>query len=876
MADQEDLGVLLSKIAVDVADLKKGLQEGRNEMQSFKTMAQGVGESVKKAFAFAGIAVGIYEVVTALRDFAKDAAMVGARTETLEIAMNQVGKTYGMSAASLKYYVNELKGAGITTQESMLAVTKFLASGLPLDRLKELATRARDIGVVAGVNTSEALNRMVQGIITGEQETLRRLMIQVGHTDDIYKRYAATLGTTADQLNSVQKAQAVLNEVMRLSAGFAGVAAEADASVGKQMASMTRFAEEAKNSLWALFGPVMLEVIQQMSKGWKELKTWADANKESLSAWGKSIAELIQRKIELIATIGKLIAQNRELILVVLEFLVFYKVAGWIAGFAIALKAASVTMAGAATTAKGLQAALLGLTKNPWVIAIAVVLTGLAAVKRLQEKHPETAPLALAGEAWGVMTPEQQEDLVKTGEALKKPKETKAAKPEIKPESPEEAARQAQAALEKALREALKSAGKEKGGKGAGGEGIADRLLTETLKMLKAKREAEFQEAENSLELLKSTNEKKRAELSKSLAEELIDGNAYYQSLQDMQKAETDAALALIEKKKQIQIQAHQEALQNIADKTLPGFKDLSDEARAIAQQTLEAQHRKEMSKLAMETAKAKLEGEVKVTEELKRQVEVQKQFQQRVEDLELSTAWGPIEDQEARLRQLYLEWQRAKAEAIKEGVSPEMLARMEAAYGRKTWNAGPQAEQAAGMASAITQWFSSAVDAIMQGGQDLKKTLNGLFKAVFTEAMKPGLKELQQLLMNGFKELFGAAGGALGSAIMGVIGLVGMMLTSGGSSSWSPSAVQSGVTAHEAVRGVIAGDTSIPIAEIGVSLQDALVSTNGILMDIERNTRGSGAGGSIFQVSLEGIEDAVRGAMDRYFADRLQLGRAF
>jgi hypothetical protein len=135
----------------------------------------------------------------------------------------------------------------------------------------------------------------------------------------------------------------------------------------------------------------------------------------------------------------------------------------------------------------------------------------------------------------------------------------------------------------------------------------------------------------------------------------------------------------------------------------------------------------------------------------------------------------------------------------------------------------------------------------------------------------------LTQLLQDGFKELFGAAGGALGSAIMGVIGLVGMMLTSGGSkSSWSPSGVQSGVTAHEAVRGVIAGDTSIPIAEIGVSLQDALVSTNGILMDIERNTRGGGAGGSNVQVSLEGVEDAVRGAMERYFADRLQLGRAF
>ena len=80
----------------------------------------------------------------------------------------------------------------------------------------------------------------------------------------------------------------------------------------------------------------------------------------------------------------------------------------------------------------------------------------------------------------------------------------------------------------------------------------------------------------------------------------------------------------------------------------------------------------------------------------------------------------------------------------------------------------------------------------------------------------------------------------------------------------------------HEAVRGIIAGETSIPIAEIGDSLKDALVSTNGILIAIEGNTRGGGAGGSNVQVSLEGVEDAVRGAMDRYFADRLQLGRAF
>ncbi len=863
MSDQTDIGVLLSKIALDVSDLKKGLRESRADMQSFKTMAQGVGESVKKALAFAGITLGIYELVSALKDFAKEAALTGARTETLEIAMNKIGETYGVSRASLKYYVNELKAAGITTQESMQAVSKFLTSGLPLDQLKDLATRARDIGVVANINTSEALSRMIQGIITGEQETLRRLMIQVGHTDDIYKRYAATLGTTADQLNSVQKAQAILNEVMRLSAGFAGVAAEADSSVGKQITSMARFAEEARNSLWALFGPIMLEGVQELTRGWKELKAWADANKASLQAWGESIADWIRRKLELIAIIGKFIAQNRELILVVLQFLVFYKAAGWIVAFATALKGAQATMVAASTTAKGLQATLLALTGNPWVIAIAVVLTGLAAVKKLQEKAPETAPLALAGEAWGVMTPEQQDDLVKSGEALKKP-QAPAPKPEVKPASPEEAARQARAALEKALREAPKPTGKaDKGGKET-----ADNLLAPTLAMYKAKREVELQDAQNSLDLLKSANEKKKAELERALAAQEIDGRTYYQRLQELQQEETAAALAMIDRKRQAQQKAYQDSLIELA-----ADEKLSPEAKQIAQQKLAAENRKNLAKLDTEAAQIRLDGEKKVTEELKRQVELKQQYQQKTEDLQLETAQllGAISDQEAKLQRLYLDWQRAKQEAVKAGAyTPEYAAALEQNYQAKKANA-----QQGDFAGTIASGFSSLVNSIVSGTRDVLSSLHNFFNTLFTEALKPGLDQLKTLLTSGFKNLFGEVGAGLGSAIMGAVGLVGMLLTQGsGSSSWSASGVTSSVTAHEAVRGIIAGDTSLPIAEIGVSLQDALVETNGILQDIERNTRGGG--GSTINVTLDGIGEAVRQALDRYFADNLQLGRAF
>lgn len=160
----------------------------------------------------------------------------------LRVAMEQVGKNAGLSAQSLDYFVERLKTAGITTQEAMLGVTKFMVAGLDLTKLQELATRARDIAVVANVNTSEAFSRLIQGIISGETEMLRRLMVNVGHIDDLLKRHAQTLGIEKDQIDAVTRANIVLNAVLEASARFAGAAAAADATVGKQLASLSRYA----------------------------------------------------------------------------------------------------------------------------------------------------------------------------------------------------------------------------------------------------------------------------------------------------------------------------------------------------------------------------------------------------------------------------------------------------------------------------------------------------------------------------------------------------------------------------------------------------------------------------------------------------------
>jgi len=893
MAAQEDLGVLLSKIAVDVADLKKGLSEGRNELTSFKTMAEGVGSQVKKALTFTVGALGIGTLLMEFKGLLQGVTEVGARLETVKLASYAVGQNFGYTSSNIDLLVNDLKKFKVATSDAYEAVSQFISHGLDPRQLASIAQASRDLAVAAGKSPQEMFSLLVDSIVTGTPRALRQAKIPIKEFQDSVLAEGKSLDDNL-KLSAQERSQVMIDLIMKYAQTVQGASESTAGTYTRQLSQIKYTAQQAKEVLWDFMQPLLTAITGEKIKVWSDLLGWLTANRAELQQWGQTIGEFIRMVWGMIAAVIAWVVANGDLLKTFVELAVLFKLSGYIIALGIAIRGAVPALYALATGATVVKAAFGG-----WLAILIQVLVALASlgaykIAQIAQEKPSVARSMLMGEAEFVQSDKDRAAALaedRTAEAREKARSGvhKSIEEKLKDLTPEqqkqyqELQSQLSAAsvtgnLDKQVQDAMAKwkdmfgdkAGAGKGG-GKGAAGAEEDLFGEYLKVREQLRQAEIQDAQSSLDLLKATNEKKKAEMDKDLAEGLIDGQTYYARLREMESGETAAALALIDKKRQAQIKAHEDALADLAR------QEMSPEMAGYRRQEEDSKNRMALAQLAAEAAKVKLEGEKKVTEELKKQFEIQKQFKQKVEDLELSTAWGPIEEQEAKLQQLYLEWQRAKADAIKEGVSPEMLARMEAAYGRKTWNAGPQAEQAAGMASAITQWFSSAVDAIMQGGQDLKKTLNSLFKAVFTEAMKPGLKELQQLLMNGFKELFGAAGGALGSAIMGVIGLVGMMLTSGGGkSSWSPSGVQSGVTAHEAVRGVIAGDTSIPIAEIGVSLQDALVSTNGILMDIERNTRGGGAGGSNVQVSLEGVEEAVRGAMDRYFADRLQLGRAF
>lgn len=336
---------------------------------------------------------------------------IGMRVETMATAMGVVAKNAGISSQALEYFTETVKDAGITSMETYANITKAMVIGVDLNKMKELATRARDIAVLQGLNTSEAFARIMHGIQSQGIEVFRTMGVMIRPFKEIFEDYAASIGKTAKELNAVDKANAALNEVMRATERYAGAAAAADAEVGKQIASMTRYAEEAYLALWALFGPAMEAGVQGLTKGFKELKTWAESNRDELAKLGASVGETISWLLQATIETTKWAASNADLVKGLLELYILMKVIGWIMALAKALQ----TLYAAISVATG-GFALMSTAQRVFIVdaaGVAVATDTMSASLQTLQLSAVGAAAAIAGvfAAWAYGAYKWQKDM---------------------------------------------------------------------------------------------------------------------------------------------------------------------------------------------------------------------------------------------------------------------------------------------------------------------------------------------------------------------------------------------------------------------------------------------------------------------------------
>jgi hypothetical protein len=833
----EDLGTLIAKLGADTAELKRGLGEGRQLMVGFGKTAENIASKVKQALSFVGLGVGLYAFVnTAKRGLAEvlrtvddfEVSIIGMAATLTDLARKDAGLDYSgifnrnVVAAKGMYEAIERQAAQhfASAQDMAKAYNQFLQMGYAT-RLDEVAALGKVVDVIklktAGQNQEVQINQEIRALLQGQA---------TAHSA-IARELEARLGPGWKAL--VEEHRRAGDLVQWLASLYPGIDAATEKiteTLSSQRATLqSHLALLGREGLGGLYTDVV-SLVRQINDFLKEhgkMLAW------ELKAGWQDVRQIIGGVRQDVEAIARLIRDLHT----------------WKITIELGLSRAG--------------AAVLERLESLW--------PAISALRRLQFDWKKAVPGlgafmgALEGRRWlkGQEEPinlyrnELYRQMLEEGQAF------------------DEFAGTLETEIEQ-RREESHQKGK------AAAKGRAEDLLKILDEYLRAKSSLEIRGAEESLKTLQSEHDLKRAELAQALEAGSLAAAAYYHQVQELDAELTRQTLALLDLKIQKEKEAYQWALKELQARQARG--EISGEAGQLMTKKLALEHETRVLALNAEQTRARLDDEKRLVEMLREQIRAREQISDLILDEEGQAAFTELEKREQAILRLLAEQKKARQELLEllgqAGATPAETA---AALGRFEDAAARQmqiakfGEEARTWAGTVAYGIRGFLDALMEGGRSIRQSLNRFFKDLFHDSLLPGFKALTAWLEKAFLDLFGSLGKSLAAGIMGVIGLVGMLLTSGGGKgSYSPGGVTTGVMSHEAVRGIVAGPTSIPIGQIGASLADALTPTNSILRSIDSGvwSIAKGAGGVTLNIGL--TKQAITEVIDEYFADHLMM----
>lgn len=283
----------------NISKLDASSRQGFNQVDQ---SVQGLGTSVG---IISGIVGGLttkilefgYKGLQGFINYAQGAAALSARVETLGVVLQKMGARAGYSTDEIAKEEEEVKALGITTQATRQSLARMIRANIDLAYASDLARIAQNSAVVAGIDSSQAFERLVRGIQKREPELLDELGIQL-RRGDAYERLASEIGKTSKELTNQEQQQAILNEIFRQSEAVVGVYDAAMGTVGKQMTSTARLSEELQLAVGDIFRPSLGLLVTAYQENLKEAHRWTQENKDELEEMGIILTNTVEAGIE--------------------------------------------------------------------------------------------------------------------------------------------------------------------------------------------------------------------------------------------------------------------------------------------------------------------------------------------------------------------------------------------------------------------------------------------------------------------------------------------------------------------------------------------------------------------------------------------------
>ena len=243
----------------------------------------GLGKQARKSAAgmkAAGVAAGVMgglvatlsnkvlQATGAVKDLAIESILLGARYNTLEVVVDNLGQRVGFTAREMRGLEKDLESTGISMVGSREAIAKLIQANIDLSHATDLARVAQDGAVIAGTNSTDAYGRLISFISTGNVRVAR----QIGLFIDLqsgYKRWAAANNRAAESLTEVEKAQIRATLAVEAGSTIAGTYEKAMNTAGKQLGSLTRDLDNLKTAV-GLNAQGMLEKAVPAVREWAQ------------------------------------------------------------------------------------------------------------------------------------------------------------------------------------------------------------------------------------------------------------------------------------------------------------------------------------------------------------------------------------------------------------------------------------------------------------------------------------------------------------------------------------------------------------------------------------------------------------------------------
>ena len=218
-----------------------------------------------------------------LAELIKEATLYAGRLDVLKTVMYQVGSNSYYTRTQLNSLESGVKRLGITTEASRSALILLARNDLDVARSAQLARIAQDAAVIAGTNSSEALEKMALSVQRLDTRMLKNQGIVVNLRNE-YQKMALQTGRTENSFSAAERQQMLMNAVLRAGVNIYGSYEAAMTQAHKQYLSLQRYQDEALKTLGEQFQGIFSSAVKGATEALKWWEQSSDVTKELTAA----------------------------------------------------------------------------------------------------------------------------------------------------------------------------------------------------------------------------------------------------------------------------------------------------------------------------------------------------------------------------------------------------------------------------------------------------------------------------------------------------------------------------------------------------------------------------------------------------------------